>query len=171
MEVAAFHPLPKKEATRLCGPVPRLRVGREASAICGRALPGIPLCGARTFLSPGTNSGAATIWRASQRDYSAALSDSPTQRCARAEWCHRRCAEFERLRHDGNFALQRDRVIVAREAVKSRAVNARKSLESVERSSVLERFGVERHCDWRRIAAGAPARGFLGTGCVRRRIG
>ena len=50
-------PAPKKEATRLCGPVPRLRVGREASAMCGRALPGIPLCGARTFLSPGTNPG------------------------------------------------------------------------------------------------------------------
>jgi len=25
MEVAAFHPLPAKKATRLCGPVPRLR--------------------------------------------------------------------------------------------------------------------------------------------------
>src|SRR5215468_4999048 len=37
-------------ATRLCGPVPRLR--RLTAIYCGRALPGIPLCGARTFLSP-----------------------------------------------------------------------------------------------------------------------
>lgn len=32
MEVAAFHPLPAREATRLCGPVPRLCRHREASA-------------------------------------------------------------------------------------------------------------------------------------------
>jgi len=37
------------EATRLCGPVPRLH--RPEAAYSGRALPGILLCGARTFLS------------------------------------------------------------------------------------------------------------------------
>ena len=36
---------------------------------CGRALPGILLCGARTFLSPEIAPGAATIWPASQRHY------------------------------------------------------------------------------------------------------
>ena len=66
-------PAPKKEATRLCGPVPRLRVGREASAMCGRALPGIPLCGARTFLSPGTNPGQRRSGRLRSAIIAAAL--------------------------------------------------------------------------------------------------
>jgi len=73
MEVAAFHPLPEKEATRLCGPVPRLRPDREVEGYCGRALPGILLCGARTFLSPGSLPGAATIWPASRIHYTAKL--------------------------------------------------------------------------------------------------
>ncbi len=39
----------------------------RAAAYCGRALPGILLCGARTFLSPGIAPEAATVWLASDR--------------------------------------------------------------------------------------------------------
>src|SRR5450755_3628392 len=39
-------------ATRLCGPVPRLRRPLARSTYCGWALPSILLCGARTFLCP-----------------------------------------------------------------------------------------------------------------------
>ena len=69
-----FTRFPLTEATRLCGPVPRLRSAALSGGYCGRALPGIPLCGARTFLSPGSAPEAATIWRASQRHYRRAIS-------------------------------------------------------------------------------------------------
>jgi hypothetical protein len=50
MEVAAFHPLPERQ--RLVSVALFLAFVASRRFISGRALPGIPLCGARTFLSP-----------------------------------------------------------------------------------------------------------------------
>ena len=57
------HGVSQTGATRLCGPVPRLRRPLARSTYCGWALPSILLCGARTFLSPHwLHRRAATVW-------------------------------------------------------------------------------------------------------------
>src|SRR5213079_1749833 len=71
MEVAAFHPLPRgllaREATRLCGPVPRLHAPRERRLITSGSYP------ASCSMEPGLSSPpavytseAATVWLTSR---------------------------------------------------------------------------------------------------------
>jgi len=52
MEVAAFHPLPVKESDSSLWPCSSPWSAARAATYSVRALPGILLCGARTFLSP-----------------------------------------------------------------------------------------------------------------------
>ena len=72
MEVAAFHPLrPRFDPYRgdsSLWPCSSLSSTARAAIYGGRALPGILLCGARTFLSPVALARveAATVWLASR---------------------------------------------------------------------------------------------------------
>ena len=52
MEVAAFHPLPFDRKRLVSVALFLTFTDARAPAYSGRALPGILLCGARTFLSP-----------------------------------------------------------------------------------------------------------------------
>ena len=84
MEVAAFHPPPRTEATRLCGPVPRfghrLRDGVWRLGVTQHPAlrsPDFPL--PRCF-------GAATIWLTSRSDYIVSIAGSSRER-TRARQC------------------------------------------------------------------------------------
>ena len=175
MEVAAFHPLPEGSDSSLwpCSSPSRRPLGLGC---CGRALPGILLCGARTFLSPGITPGAATIWQASRGHYRRASARSAVRRpstaaSARAQRHDARCAECERLRHRPGSARKRDRIAVARQVIERRAVHARKAFEPIERTRILERFRIKGHGDRRRIAARTAARMLFGVLRVGRGIG
>jgi hypothetical protein len=110
-------------------PSPRPR-GR---GYCGRALPGILLCGARTFLSPGIIPGAATIWPASQRDYTAAPRHAPLsagalelrrgaqRRRMRDEVKQRRASADPRLRTAARSFRRRTEVFRARASFRAPA--------------------------------------------------
>ena len=69
MEVAAFHPPPiggtLTRGDSSLWPCSALWSATLAATYSGRALPGILLCGARTFLPPVAR--AATVWLASDR--------------------------------------------------------------------------------------------------------
>src|SRR5438067_11133407 len=137
MEVAAFHPLPAKEATRLCGPVPRLRRTLSRRLIASGRYPAS--CSAEPGLSSPPSacaSGAATVWLASKRlGY-----HSPAQRFAGTKRHDCFPVRREVCRNSPRRAFERHGVAVLRQAVERRTMNARESFEAVKRAGIVEAF-------------------------------
>ena len=124
------------EATRLCGPVPRLRGGREADATAAGRYPAS--CSAEPGLSsPLEDSRAATIWRASNRASTRSrhvrngcatlprtrlddgssrrpAGDAPAHLLARTQRDDAPVAEGKRRRHAPRLAHELDRPVVRR---------------------------------------------------------
>ena len=69
MEVAAFHPLPYGKRLVSVALFLAFAPAARPAHIRGRALPGIPLCGARTFLSPERSSRQRRSGRLRSRNY------------------------------------------------------------------------------------------------------
>src|SRR5262252_8597389 len=105
MEVAAFHP-PRCYPQRLVSvALFRAFVAELTATYSGRVLPGIPLCGARTFLPPVSR--AATVWLASGPQGYSDLVDAPCDDFAGAQRHDRMVVERILGRYRPRLPLER----------------------------------------------------------------
>src|SRR5260221_9930497 len=99
-----------------------------------------------------------------------ALRQLPRNRFAGAQGDQFLAAEAQCFWHGPFPAQQRERVLVARQAVEVRAEMAREAFELVERAGLLERRGVELDRGVRAVDAGTAAVRLLGDARVRRTV-
>ena len=183
MEVAAFHP-PSVTERRLVSVALFLAFAAvfERRLIRGRALPGILLCGARTFLYPRSRDSdglAGFGLRFYATDSLRARFGADSRSCDPPGHGFSRAQRNERVVTEGIFvgarprlAHERDRFLVARKAVEVRAEAAREIRRDLSSAPAASNdLGVKRKRDGRRIASGAAARRFLRVPRVRRGIG
>src|SRR2546421_7083579 len=79
-------------------------------------------------------------------------------------------AERQFLRHCPWLMAQGNALLIARQAIKIRAVKTGECFQSIERAGLLEYFRVKLDGRVRRIAAGAAATRFLAVPRVRRAV-